>query len=280
MRITVDGEIALEVVDAAGPPGAPVLVAVHGFGGGLVDFVDHLPVLTQTHRVVLVDLRGHGASDAPTDPAGYGIDLFVVDVLAVVDALGIGGFRILGHSMGGVVARRLALVAPERVDALILMDTWPGAVPGFEPALVHAAALLGEAEGKDVLRAVLDAASPVEPPAVLRLRAAGPEYAARKLARWNALSLTMWVTLVREMVDLPDELDALAAITCPTLVLVGELDAAFRDPADAMAAVIPGARLAVIPGAGHEPQLEATDTWLAVLDSFFESLPVPSITET
>lgn len=272
MRVEVRDGVALAVHRRPGPAGAPALVAVHGFGGGLVDFVDHAGALAATHDVVLLDLPGHGASEAPADPGRYRLDRFVDDVVDVVDALGLPAFRLLGHSMGGVVAQRLALRAPDRVEALVLMDTWPGAVPGFEADLVEAAAALGEREGKAVLRSVLDAVAPLDTPAARRLRAASPEYERRKAARWEAVSLTMWVSVVRELVALVDESHRLAAIRCPTLVVVGELDLPFRPAAERLAAAVPGARLAVVPDAGHEPQLEAPAAWLAALDGFLATV--------
>jgi 3-oxoadipate enol-lactonase len=63
-------------------------------------------------------------------------------------------------------------------------------------------------------------------------------------------------------------------VACPTLVLVGELDEPFIKASNRMASTISDARLAVIPGAGHSPQLEATDAWRAAIDEFLV-LPEP-----
>ena len=79
------------------------------------------------------DHRGHGESDKPDDPLAYSLDRLVADTLAVADAVGLSRFRLLGHSMGGMVARRIVLGHPDRVDALVLMDTAPGPIPGLRP---------------------------------------------------------------------------------------------------------------------------------------------------
>jgi 3-oxoadipate enol-lactonase len=83
----------------------------------------------------------------------------------------------------------------------------------------------------------------------------------------------MWSTLAVEIAHQPDDLPLLRELSCPTLVIVGELDIAFVGPSLAMAEQIPGARLAVIPGAGHSPQFEAADRWVAALEAFLTTLP-------
>ena len=65
----------------------------------------------------------------------------------------------------------------------------------------------------------------------------------------------------------------MAAITCPTLVIVGEQDAAFLDDARAMTDTIRGANLVVIPDAGHSPQFENPSAWFAAVDGFLRALP-------
>ena len=133
MRVTMDDGIALEVTDTGSGPG---LLLVHGFGGAKEDFADHVDALAARHRVVTFDHRGHGESDGPPDPGAYSLDRMAADVLGVADAIGIDAFRLLGHSMGGMVARRVVLGAPERIDALVLMDTSAGPVPCLDPDLV------------------------------------------------------------------------------------------------------------------------------------------------
>src|SRR3989440_1727941 len=146
MRVTMDDGVALEVTDAGS---GPALLLVHGFGGAKEDFADHIDALAERHRVVTFDHRGHGESGAPPELDAYSLDRMAADVLGVADALGIDSFRLLGHSMGGMVARRVVLAHPARIDALVLMDTSPGPVPGIDPELVEAAATVAVEEGKD-----------------------------------------------------------------------------------------------------------------------------------
>src|SRR5262245_29664910 len=119
MRITTDDGLSLEALVEGSGPG---LLLVHGFGGAKEDFLDHVPALARDHTVVVFDHRGHGASDKPADRSAYSLDRLIADTLQVADAAGLDEFRLLGHSMGGMVARRVALRAPERVTALVMMD--------------------------------------------------------------------------------------------------------------------------------------------------------------
>src|SRR4029079_17601619 len=114
-------ELAIEVRGEG-----PALVCVHGFGGAKEDFADHLEALAERWRVITVDLRGHGDSDAPSDPSSYSLDRLARDVEAVADAVGAERFRLLGHSMGGMLARRIVLARPERVAGLVMMRPPPG----------------------------------------------------------------------------------------------------------------------------------------------------------
>ena len=143
---------------------------MHGFGGAKEDFADHLAVLAERHTVVTADHRGHGESDAPSDPAAYSFDRLVADMVTVAERVGLDRFRLLGHSMGGMVARRIVLVHPERVEALILMDTAPGPIPNFDAELMDAAADVALMQGKAALKELLDLADPLGQPG-LRTRA-------------------------------------------------------------------------------------------------------------
>ena len=101
-------------VGGAGPP----LVLVHGFAGAASNFAALAPLLARRHRVLLPDLPGHGGS-APL-PAAPSLAGYADRVAAVLDHERVGSAAVVGHSMGGVVALRLASRRPELVDALVL----------------------------------------------------------------------------------------------------------------------------------------------------------------
>jgi pimeloyl-ACP methyl ester carboxylesterase len=274
MRIVTDDGIGLEAVVAGNGPG---LVLVHGFGGAKEDFADHLADLARDHTVVTFDLRGHGASDQPDDPDAYSLERLADDILGVADHVGFDSFRLLGHSMGGMVARKVALAAPERVEALVMMDSTPGPVPGFDPGLLELAADIALGQGKDALKELLDFAQPLTTPAYERLvdeRTGFQEYVD---AKWENLSAVMWGSLARAIARQTDDLPALAeSLTVPLLVLVGEQDGPFVVASNAMREAIPNTTLVVIPGAGHSPQFENPTVWIEALSGFLAALPAPA----
>ncbi len=262
-------ELAVEVSGEG-----PALLLVHGLGGWSVDFADHVATLARDHTVVTFDHRGHGDSDNPTDPAAYSFDRLVDDTLAVADATGLDHFRLLGHSMGGMVARRIAIRHGERVDALVMMDTSAGPVPGFDPALMDIACDVALTQGKVALKELLDFGGALDSPAyrkVLEQRPGFQEFEARK---WAGVSEIMWGALAHELAHQDDELAVLAAsLRAPLLILVGEQDKPFLAASHLMADAMPHAQLAVIPDAGHSPQTENPDAWIAALTGFLASVP-------
>lgn len=270
MRVTVDDGVGLEVRVEGGGPG---LMLVHGFGGAKEDFDDHVEVLAGSHTVVTFDHRGHGESDKPHDHETYTIDRLRSDTLAIADAVGFDSFRLLGHSMGGMVVRGIAVRHPHRVEALVLMDTSHGPIPGFDPKLMDLAAEIALTQGKDVLKQVLDEAAPLDNPAHQRVLDARPGYKEFGERKWADLSERMWAGLAVEIAYQEDELEALAGVQCPTLVLVGELDKPFRGSSRRMSERIPGARLAIVPSAGHSPQFENPDVWIAEMLDFLGRVP-------
>jgi pimeloyl-ACP methyl ester carboxylesterase len=265
MRVRTDDGVGLEVRVAGS---GPALLLVHGFGGAKEDFSDHVESLAADHQVVTFDHRGHGESDAPAEAGAYSLDRLAADTLAVADAVGARSFRLLGHSMGGMVARRVVLGAPERVDALVLMDTSPGPVPGMDGEIIELGAGIALGDGMDELKRVMDAFSPLGTPAYERLVAERPGYVEFMDRKWASLSAMMWATIIREIRDQPDQLAAMASVACPTLVVVGEQDTPFVGVSRQVAATIPGARLAVIPDAGHSPQFENPRAWSQVMTDF------------
>ena len=265
MRVTVDDGVVLEV-EVTGE--GPALFLVHGFGGAKEDFADHVGWLARDHRVVVFDHRGHGASDGPDRAEDYSLDRMAADVLAVADALGEDRIRLLGHSMGGMIARRIAVDAPHRLEALILMDTSHGPLEALDGDLLEMGAQIALTDGMGTLKEILDAGSPLDNPAYQRLLAERPGYQEFQDRKFAALHPVMWATMARAIRDQGDDLEQLRALDVPVLVLVGEVDLPFLDHSRRMAEAIPDAVLVVVPEAGHSPQFEAPDAWAGAMAEF------------
>src|SRR5438270_13217067 len=114
------GDVALEVTEAGADNGRGVLL-VHGFtadAGEVAEVLD--PLAERGWHAVAPDLRGHGRSDHPTDPAAYSFELLAADVLALADHLGWDRFALVGHSVGGAGAQLVALAQQRRLHGLDL----------------------------------------------------------------------------------------------------------------------------------------------------------------
>ena len=268
------GTLTLDVAEA-GAGGRPVLL-LHGFTADKSEVADVLgPLAARGWHAVAPDLRGHGRSDHPTDPDAYSFEILAADVLGLADDLGWDRFALVGHSMGGAVAQVIALDRPERLTALVLASTFHGPVKGISMDLVELGRWVVRESGMSGLADALAARRADNPESIAafeRLLEARPGYAEQSRARLEATSPDMWMALAPRFVDQPDRLDRLARIDVPTAVIVGDLDATMLEDCRRLAQTIPGARLAVIPGVGHVPQVEMPEAWWTVLAGFLDGL--------
>ncbi|MFE3720304.1 alpha/beta fold hydrolase [Streptomyces cyaneofuscatus] len=119
------GDVRLAYRTWGDPFGSPV-VLLHGLGGSAADWEAAGPLLGQEWRVFALDLRGHGESDWPDE---YDLELMAEDVVGFLDELELNRVGLVGHGMGGVVARLVAHEHSDRVERLVLIET-PAPFPG------------------------------------------------------------------------------------------------------------------------------------------------------
>lgn len=245
--------------DSAGDgPGAPLLL-VHGFTGGRDDFAGVLDRLGAQRRAVAVDLPGHGGSAGPDDPSAYGLSALADWALRVAGALGLEGFHLLGHSLGGLVAQRVAAAASQHLRSLVLMDTGLGA-PREEAA--RRAARVAVAARDEGPEAALDASQAGGVPLDSEQRRAA-------LSRFRALNPVAVVGSARGLVQATPLGAFLRGIDLPVLVVHGVDDDVWTPSQQRLlAATIPGAEHVVVPRAGHSPQRDNPEAWLAAVNGF------------
>lgn len=262
------GAVDLAILEA-GVGGRPLML-VHGFTGCKEDFgVEVVRFGGLGFHAVSPDHRGHGDSEHPEPEHAYTFETFSEDLLTLADTLGWERFDLLGHSMGGMIAQHLVTAHPHRVDRLVLMDTHHGPVRGLDPELIELGIELARSEGLAVIQQIVKTgADPLANPAYRRLCAEVPGYEKWCDDKFMACSPAMFASMLPRFHDAPDRIEALRGLPHPTLVLVGELDEGFLAASESMSEAIPDARLAVIPGAGHCPQMEATAEWRAAVDGF------------
>lgn len=253
------------VWDEAGEGDRP-LVLVHGFTGSRKDFAPCLEDLSDLGRTLAPALRGHADGYHAEDSAAYTLDAAAADLIAWLDALGLERIDLLGHSMGGFVVQRMVLGHPERIGSLILMDTAGRAMGWMDADAFAVGAKIASERGLEALHDILQARADVDPTRSPADRRREQEWGAERFWAWRrerfvGMDAHALEPFGRAIAEHPDWLDRLAAIPCPTLVVVGEEDGPFVAEAAALAEAIPGARHAVIPGAGHQPQLENPAVW-------------------
>lgn len=240
--------------------GAPV-VLLHGLFGASGNFAGLQRGLAVAHRVVSLDLRNHGGSP---HAAGMAYSDMAGDVLDSMAARGIGAASVLGHSMGGKVAMRLALMAPARVSRLVVADIAP--VPYQHNNRAVADALLALPLTPDLTRRQADAllAPAVPDPSVrgflLQNLRTGPQPAWRiGLAEIAAAlpGIEGWET--------PE-----GAYPGPALFLRGERsDFVLPEHRPAIRALFPAARFVTLRDAGHWLHADNPEAFLATVQAFF-----------
>jgi pimeloyl-ACP methyl ester carboxylesterase len=252
------GEVSLTAVDFRG--GGPPVVLLHGLAGYAGEWADTASWLRERHRVVALDQRGHGGSTQV--PASVAPEAFVGDVVAWLDALGLGRASLVGQSFGGLIAFLTAASHPERVARVIVAEASPSPDRAAEPDL----------------RGWLDSWPLPFPDEEAALRFFGGDsvrgrawvggLSTREDGLWPRFDEETLLRAVRETAA--GHWDAWESIRCPTLIVRGEHGVAAED-ARAMVARLDTAVLETVPAAGHDVHLEQPAEWRRVVDRFLAS---------
>ena len=251
-KINRDGVEIYYEVHGSGPP----LLLTHGYSSTSAMWQGQIEALSKHHKLVLWDMRGHGRSDYPADPGAYSEALTVADMAALLDEIGAPSAIIGGLSLGGYMSLAFYRAHPERVRALLIIDTGPGFKKhDAREAWNKRAHETGERFEREGL-AVLKSAS--------RERSEVSHRDASGLARAARGMLTQRDARVIEL--LPD-------IKVPSLIVVGADDTPFLAASDYMAAKIPGAEKVVIPSAGHAVNIDQPQAFIDAVLPFLDSLP-------
>ena len=257
-QIDRDGVKIYYEVHGNGPP----LLLTHGYSSTSAMWQGQIAALSKHHRLVLWDMRGHGRSDYPSDPASYSEALTVADMAALLDEVGAERAIVGGLSLGGYMSLAFYRAHPERVRALLIIDTGPGfrkddARDAWNKR-AHDTGDRFEREGLDVLKSAS------------RERSSVSHRDASGLARAARGMLTQRDAQV---------IESLPNIRVPALVVVGADDTPFLGASDYMAAKIPGAAKVVIPAAGHAVNIDQPQAFIDAVLPFLDALPRGAATE-
>ena len=203
----------------------PVILLTHGYSATSQMWAGQVEPLSKDHRLVIWDMRGHGQSDSPDDPSLYSEPATVADMAALLDKVGAKTAIVGGLSLGGYMSLAFNRVHPERVEALLIIDTGPGykndeAREGWNKTSLRTADRY-ETEGL----------------AVLSAGSAERRTATHRSAKGLALAARGMLTQRDSAV-----ISSLPEVKAPSIVVVGSDDTPFLAASDYMAAKIPGAR--------------------------------------
>ncbi len=258
-----DLQLAYEDLGPASPAGSTV-VFLHGLGGSAYSWWGQLAACEERgHRAVAYDQRGAGRSSKPPGP--YSIELWARDLERLLDGLEVERATLVGHSVGCMIAEHAAVRLGQRVRGLALIGgalRWrPEAGPVFEERVRLARAGRMDEIARAVAETGLSERCRRENPALHGLfRELIASNDPQAYAEWSA------ATALGEMVE-PERVD------CPTLAICGELDPVTPPGfSEALKAAIPRARAAVVQGAAHWCQLEASAAVSALLLEFLDEI--------
>jgi pimeloyl-ACP methyl ester carboxylesterase len=245
----------------------PDVLLVSGLADEGACWVDQVAGLCDRYRLTTFDNRAVGRSSAP--PGEYRIADFAADTVALMDALELDRVHLVGSSMGGAIAQELALAHSERFRSLVLNGTW----------------CRGDRFLHEVIRSWMGAATKADSIRDFLLAVNLWCFAPRI---WNEGIMDGWLDAAeasehQQSVDAfcrsaeallhHDTADRIGAISIPTLVTVGELDLVLPPRfSRELAGRIPGARLVVVPDAGHQPFQELPSDYNALLAEFWASV--------
>jgi pimeloyl-ACP methyl ester carboxylesterase len=232
----------------------PVILLSHGYSSTSGMWKGQVEPLSASHKLVIWDMRGHGDSDYPDDQAAYSEEATVADMAALLDAVEADKAIVGGLSLGGYMSLAFNRVHPERVEALLIIDTGPGyrndeAREGWNQNAIRRAERL-ERDGLELANASAEVRQ------VRHRSADGLAKAARGMLTQRDAGV----------------MNSLAQVAVPSLIVVGADDTPFLAASDYMAAKIPGAKKVVIPDAGHASNIDQPAAFNRAIGDFLDAL--------
>jgi pimeloyl-ACP methyl ester carboxylesterase len=253
--------VRLRYAEQGNAAGEPVIL-LHGLTDSWYSYSRVMPFLPAALRAIAIDQRGHGDSDRPA--SGYTVTDFAEDVIAFLDTMGIRRATIIGHSMGAFVAQRVAIIAPDRVERLVLIDGAPSARSAALLELKQELAAQPARMRDEFLRAFQYGTvhAPVPEPFMARVITESAKVPTR-VAR-SALDGLL----------ASGDSAQLGAIRAPTLLVWGEHDPIFdRASQAAYERGIAASALRLYPDASHAPHWEAPERFVQDLLAFIARTP-------
>jgi pimeloyl-ACP methyl ester carboxylesterase len=259
-----NGEVLayIDMGNASGPP----VVLIHGYTDSARDWVPLVPYLSKRLRLILVDLRGHGQSSKPE--CCYSRLDFAYDIKLMMDALGIKKADIVGHSLGSIIAQTFAEYWPERTSHAVLIASTGGRPPNAPPKPAQF----------DFAADIRKLTEPIEPDSPFMIAwwdsptPVDPEFLRRERKDAAGIPLRVWLAVLDQ--GLPDNAyddlqRTLPRLKAPTLLIWGSKDPIMEEPVrKTLRDALPGAKVQVFEGLGHNPFWEDPRSVAEVINAF------------
>lgn len=243
------GEIYYEDIGEGGVP----IVFVHSFGGSTLHWEAQVNHLKKSRRVITLDMRGHGRSDAPKNMA-YAVDSLATDIAAVVDSLNINRFVLVGHSMGGAAVIAYAGAHPQRVAGLLLAGT------SGKSSAKEAKPIIASLESKDYDKVMESYMKGI-------LTNAKPEVDALEREGMKRLSKEASLSIIKAIFQF-NPLIPLKRYTGPTLIVATPEE----NQPTALYKQMPNIPHKIITGTSHWMHMDKPEEFNQILDDFLKTI--------
>lgn len=270
-----------------GERGLPV-VLVHGFGGSTFTWAKTIDSLADTHRVYAFDLKGFGLSEKPRDGL-YNMDVYTDHLLGFLDELKLEKAVLVGHSLGGAVVTRVALLHPERVVGLVLVAPMP-VTPMRDPKALERVGGVGVKSAADKAASLNPKIASRMIPALVRatltrqtveagLRSAyhDPKFITPELVEiyYRPITIEGAAEALATMANAPPApkpLPPMSTLKIPVLIGWGKHDGVMPGAYEHVARSIPGSKTLIFENSGHIPHEEEAALFNGTIVEFLDGL--------
>ncbi len=233
----------------------PAIILTHGFGASSTMWAPQLEALSADHQVIIWDMRGHGRTDSPTAADMYSHAHTVADIAALLDECDVKDPAVIGGmSLGGYMTLAFNVVHPDRVRALLLVDTGPG--------------YRNDAAREKWNERAVERGNRIDMQGLGALARSPEVMSAGHMATYGIAHAARGMLSQRDS----SAIDSLPGIKVPTMVVVGADDTAYLGACAYMADRIPGAEYLVIEDAGHAANMDQPEIFNAAVRGFLEKL--------
>lgn len=262
--VTLRNGQVLAYIDTGDRHGKPV-VLIHGYTDNARDWVPLIPFLSKHDRLILVDIRGHGASGKPE--CCYARVDFAYDIKLLLDELKVDRADIIGHSLGSIIAQTLAEFWPDRVNRVVLIASTGGPRKGVPP----------KPPAFDFLAEIRKLKEPIDPDSPFMIawwdspRPVNAEFIRRQRKDSAAIPLRVWIAVADQGLTFGDLPLTLPMLKAPVLLIWGSEDPIMvEDSRQSLREALPAAQVKIFDGLGHNPFWEEPAAVADTINGFLD----------